>query len=115
MTLSELLGTPVHDAAGHRVGRVADVRLVLADRAGGEAHVHGLLVSRRAHTPFLGFERSGATSPWPVAQVLRRLHRGAFVVRWADVEVRADRVVLRAQAPRWSADLPTGTRREGGD
>lgn len=107
MTLSELLGTPVHDAAGHRVGRVADVRLVMA-REGAAPRVHGLLVSPGAYTPFLGFERTDARAPWPVGQVLRWLQRGAFMVRWADVELRPDRVVLRAQAPRWSTDLPEG-------
>ena len=33
MILGELLGTPVHDAGGHRVGVVIDVRLLLPDGA----------------------------------------------------------------------------------
>lgn len=109
MILGELFGRPVHDAAGHRLGVVLDVRLLLPRGERGPARVHGLLVSRTGRTPFLGFERTGARAPWPVAQWLRRLHRGAFLVHWSDVaELRDDRVVLRARAPRWSTDLPSG-------
>lgn len=109
MILGELLGTPVHDAAGHRVGFVIDVRLHLPDGARGPARVHGLLVGAGRRAPFLGFERSGARSPWPIATLLRRAHAGAFLVHWADVaDVRGDRVVLAARAPRWSTDLTAG-------
>ncbi|GEN81328.1 hypothetical protein [Actinotalea fermentans] len=107
MILGELLGTPVHDAAGHRVGLVVDVRFLLPSGERGPARVHGVLVGDRRRVPFLGFERSGARSPWPVAQWLRRGNAGAFLVRWADVvEVRPDRVVLARGARRWSTDLP---------
>lgn len=108
MILGELFGRVVTDAAGHRVGQVADVRLVLPKGTRtGPARVHGLLVGRGAHPLFLGFERTGARSPWPVAQLVRRRQRDSFLVLWSDVaEVRADRVVLRAGAARWSTDLP---------
>ena len=106
MILGELLGAPVHDAAGHRVGVVIDVRLLLPARGRGPAHVHGLLVGDARRAPFLGFERTGARSPWPIATLLRRAHAGAFLVHWDDVaEVRPDRVSLATGARRWSTDL----------
>lgn len=106
MILGELLGTPVHDAAGHRVGVVIDVRLLLPDGVRGGARVHGLLVGRGRRAPFLGFERTAARSPWPITTLLRRAHAGSFLVHWDDLaEVRADRVTLAPRAPRWSTDL----------
>ncbi len=106
MILGELLGTPVHDAGGRRVGVVIDVRLLLPDDARGAARVHGLLVGRGRRAPFLGFERTGARSPWPIGTLLRWAHAGSFLVRWDDVaEVRPDRVRLAPRAPRWSTDL----------
>ena len=96
----------MHDAGGHRVGVVIDVRLLLPDGARGAARVHGLLVGRGHRAPFLGFERTGARSPWPIATLLRRAHAGAFLVHWDDLaQVRPDRVVLAPRAPRWSTDL----------
>ncbi|MCB7135843.1 PRC-barrel domain containing protein [Cellulosimicrobium marinum] len=51
----------------------------------GDAHVVGILVSPRTGTSFLGYERTGVRAPWPVPQLVRRLHRGTFLVRWEDV------------------------------
>jgi sporulation protein YlmC with PRC-barrel domain len=113
MLLAELLDTPVTTAEGDRLGYVIDLRFLLepAGRSSmGAARLHGLLVSPRTRTPFLGFERTGARSPWLVAGVLRRLHRGTFLVRWADVvEVGSTRLVLRDGFERWSPLLPEAT------
>ena len=125
MILSELLGSPVVQG-GDRVGRVADLRFVL-DAAPDtsddmrvpmpEARLYGLLVSPRTPGSFLGYERSGVTKPWPLAQLLRRRERGSFLVLWADVaQVSADGVLLRPHARRWSPALPgslTRRAREG--
>ena len=115
MVLSELLGSPVVQG-GDRVGRVADLRFVLdaapdtSDDMRGpmpEARLYGLLVSPRTPGSFLGYERSGVTKPWPLAQLLRRRERGSFLVLWADVaQVSADGVLLRPHARRWSPALP---------
>jgi hypothetical protein len=122
MILSELIGSPVVQG-GDRVGRVADLRFVLdtvPDSSGDrrvpmpEARLYGILVSPRAPDSFLGYERSGVTKPWPLAQLLRRRERGAFLVLWADVaQLSADGVLLRPHARRWSPALPGSfTRRD---
>lgn len=116
MILSELIGAPVVDG-GKRVGRVADVRFVL-DRvvdpadplrtATPGARLYGVLVSPGSAGSFLGYERSGVTRPWPLAQLLRRRERDAFLVLWRDVgELSSDGVLLRPGARRWSPELPT--------
>lgn len=51
----------------------------------GRASVVGILVSPRTETSFLGYERTGVTAPWPVPQLVRRRHRGTFLVPWDDV------------------------------
>lgn len=125
MILSELIGSSVVQG-GERVGRVADLRFVLdaaPDISGDsrvpmpEARLYGILVSPRCPGSFLGYERSGVTKPWPLAQLLRRRERGSFLVRWADVaQLSADGILLRPHTPRWSPALPgslTRRAREG--
>ena len=51
----------------------------------GRARVVGVLVSPRTGTSFLGYERTDVTAPWPVPQLVRRRHRGTFLVPWDDV------------------------------
>lgn len=51
----------------------------------GGARVVGVLVSPRTATSFLGYERTDVRAPWPVPQLVRRRHRGTFLVRWEDV------------------------------
>lgn len=61
----------------------------------GRAEVVGLLVSPRTGTSFLGFERTDVRSPWLIAALVRRLHRGTFLVAWEDVaEIGDDTVTL---------------------
>ncbi|HEY5788530.1 MAG TPA: hypothetical protein VIT65_27535 [Microlunatus sp.] len=114
MILSELIGSPVVQG-GDRVGLVADLRFVLDAASDSDddtrlsmpdARLYGILVSPRAPASFLGYERSGVTKPWPLAQLLRRRERGSFLVLWADVgQLSADGVLLRPQARRWSPAL----------
>ena len=99
MILGDLLGTPVHDASGARLGRVADVRFVVdgsPHQLLADARLLGLVVSPHSAASFLGYERTGLTQPWPLASLLRWRHRGSFLVLWADIAlVRAGSVQLR--------------------
>jgi len=78
MILSEVLTLPVLDAAGEQVGVVADLRFEL-DPATGEARLLGVLVGRRAHSVFLGYERTGVTAPAVIARFLAWRERGAVL------------------------------------
>ena len=114
MILMELIGSPVVQG-GRRIGRVADLRFVLdADPRGAgdsrvpmpEARLYGILVSSRAPGSFLGYERSGVTQPWPLAQLLRRRERGSFLLLWTDVaQLSGDGILVRPDARRWSPAL----------
>ncbi|MFD6176576.1 MULTISPECIES: PRC-barrel domain containing protein [unclassified Isoptericola] len=119
MNVGDLLDVPVVDHDGAPLGVVVDVRLALevvdepegAPGAGedreepehdgplsaqarrdavGRARVVGLLVGPRGAGSFHGYERTDVRSPWPVPQLVRRRHRGTFLVRWADVEALGD-------------------------
>ena len=69
--------------------------------------LHGLLVSPRTGTSFLGYERTGVRSPALLARWLRWRHRGTFLVHWSDVEAVAPGAVrLREGYRRFSPDLP---------
>jgi hypothetical protein len=110
MILGDILGTPVHDGDGNRLGRVADARFVV-DGAPGQlmagASLFGLVVSPHSAASFLGYERTGLTQPWPVARILRWRHRGSFLVRWSDIAmIGPDSVALRANCTRYDPALP---------
>jgi sporulation protein YlmC with PRC-barrel domain len=109
MQLSKLLGLRVIDAGSHPLGRVVDVRLTIA---GDPEHdpptprVFGLVISPGTKSSFLGYERSGATSPVMLAALLRWRHRGTFLAAWDDVaRVGSDLVRLRAGYTRYSPVL----------
>jgi sporulation protein YlmC with PRC-barrel domain len=111
MILTDLLGDEVVDEGGRHVGKVIDVRFVLDGAPGpllAAARVEGLIVSPRSAGSFLGYERTDVRAPWLIAHLLRRRHRGAFLLPWRDVAlVSADGVVtLRAGYERRSPDLP---------
>ena len=110
MILGDLLDAPVREAGGRTLGFVVDVRLVLDGPVDGllaAPRVHGLLVSPRTGTSFLGYERTGVRSPALVARWLRWRHRGTFLVHWSDVEsVVPGAVRLRDGYRRFSPDLP---------
>lgn len=111
MILSDLLDRFVLDADGRHLGHVIDVRLVLDGPPAGvlaAPRLHGLLVSPRTATSFLGYERTEVTAPWPVARFLRWRHRGTFLVQWSDVDAVEDGAVrLRAGAVLREPALPT--------
>jgi hypothetical protein len=115
MILGDLLDAPVWDGAT-QVGFVIDVRLALDGPAEGlvaTPRVHGLLVSVRTGTSFLGYERTDVNAPAILARWLAWRHRGTFLVLWEDVAEAAAapqtgrdaRVVLRPGYRRWSPAL----------
>ena len=113
MILGDLLDARVRGPGGEHLGTLVDVRLALETLPGddsspdypdredredralseqvrrrdrvGRARVVGILVSPRSGAPLLGYERTGVTAPWPVPQLVRRRHRGTFLVPWEDV------------------------------
>lgn len=105
MRLSELIGAAAVDESGARIGTVVDVRFAVTGTE--PPTLVGLLVGPRLGASFLGYERREVRSPAPIAQLLRRLERGAFLVLWRDVGRIADgRVDLRAGYTRFSPALP---------
>ena len=88
MLLSDLLDAPVRDSDGRALGFVVDVRLVLDGPLDGvlaAPRLHGLLVSPRTGTSFLGYERTGENAPALLARWLRHRTRsscGAGAGRW---------------------------------
>jgi sporulation protein YlmC with PRC-barrel domain len=106
MILSELLQLPVLDAVGTRIGVVTDARFAL-DPDSGEARMLGLLVGRRSHEAFLGYERKSETAPALIARFLRWRARGSFLVLIDDVRsIEPDGVRLGTDYRRYSPALP---------
>lgn len=108
MILGDILGTPVHDGDGNRLGKVADARFVV-DGAPGQlmaaARLFVLVVSPHSAASFLGYERTGLTQPWPLA--LRWRHRGSFPVQWENIaRIGPDSVALRRDFTRYDPALP---------
>src|SRR4051794_7357646 len=110
MILGDLLDAPVSGPAGEPLGYVVDVRFVLDGPLDGPLaapRLHGLLVSPRRGTSFLGYERTEVRSPALLARWLRWRHRGTFLVRWPDVDaVSVGAVRLRSGYRRFSPLLP---------
>jgi sporulation protein YlmC with PRC-barrel domain len=108
MILSDLLRNEVFESNGKKVGRVIDVRFQL--EGGGtpsQARVIGLIVSPRSAASFLGYERTDMTKPIILNAFLRRIHRGSFLVAWADVQrIDETTVVLRPRYERLESSLP---------
>ena len=109
MILGDLLGTPVFDADGGRLGRVADARFVLdgtPHQLMAEPRLLGLVVGPHSASSFMGYERNGLTRPRTIARILRWRHRGSFLVLWEDIAVIGERSVrLRPGFTRYSTAL----------
>lgn len=109
MILSDLMQTPVFDAAGQRLGRVIDARFVVDGTPRqllSDARLDGFIVSAHSGSSFLGYERTDERSPWLIAHFLAWRHRGAFLVRWEDVERLSPTAIrLRPGYRRYAAGL----------
>jgi sporulation protein YlmC with PRC-barrel domain len=110
MILSDLLGNPVYDDSGAKVGRVVDARFRLEGHTSpARARLTGLIVSPRSASSYLGYERVSQSTPAIIDRFLRWRHRGSFLVDWGDVARVSDTtVVLRARYERRDAALPDG-------
>jgi sporulation protein YlmC with PRC-barrel domain len=110
MILSDLLGRPVVDADGTRIGTVLDLRFVLDGSPGqllADARLDGLVVSPRSRRSYLGYERSEVNAPAIINAIVAWLHRGTFYVEWDAVAlVGRDEVQLRRGYRRFDAHLP---------
>jgi sporulation protein YlmC with PRC-barrel domain len=87
MRAGELLGRPVYDAGGRRIGRVTDLRCVKETGAGdawGVLRLDALVVNQRQIGARLGYDRH-QRRPALLRGVLRRLHGAATVVPWSNV------------------------------
>src|SRR4051812_375092 len=105
MLLTELLRLPVLDATGKRIGIVADARFTL-DPDTLEAPLMGLLVSRRTHAVFLGYERNSETAPALIARFLRWRDRGTYLVLLEDVgSIEPDAIRVTRNYRRYSPAL----------
>jgi sporulation protein YlmC with PRC-barrel domain len=91
MILGDLLGQPVFDASGHRLGTVIDVRFVIdgvprgPDAPLADARLAGFVVSPRTKSSYWGYERTEETRPALIARFLAWRHRGTFLVPWSSV------------------------------
>lgn len=90
MILNDLLGLPVLDSHGERIGSVLDARFVIDGRPGqtlAEARLDGLIISPHSRHSSLGYERTDMNSPAIINALLRWLHRGTFYVQWDAVQL----------------------------
>ncbi|MEU4540339.1 hypothetical protein AB0G15_36420 [Streptosporangium sp. NPDC023825] len=88
--ISGLIGLPVADSAGRRVGQVADVRFSQDGPLLGEVRnafrLDGLIVAPRHTGRLFGYERGpGGRAPWLVSKVIRRLHRHSRFATWSQI------------------------------
>lgn len=86
--LAQLLGMAVAGPGLElpRRARVLDVRLVSHPDRPGRHVVDALIVGVGRPGALLGYDRRRAGRPWPVAAVVRRLHRHTRLVAWDDVD-----------------------------
>lgn len=88
--ISELIGRPVVDSGGRRVGQVADVRFSqdgpLLQEVRNAFRLDGLIVVPRHSGRLFGYERGpGGRAPWLVGKVIRRLHRHSRFATWYQI------------------------------
>jgi len=76
---------PGEEEDREEAGRDAPLSAQARRDAVGSARVVGLLVGPRGAGSFHGYERTDVRSPWPIPQLVRRRHRGTFLVRWEEV------------------------------
>ena len=96
-SLTALLGAAV-TYEGRRDGRVIDVRArAEADRG---LVVTELVVGRGGPGSMLGYDRKHDMGPWAVAALVRRLHRGSWVVDVGQCAIGWTGAAVAAHGPR---------------
>lgn len=93
MRASDLIGRPVLDGTGRRIGVVTDLRCVQDGPLRGAMaapRVHEVLISRHRTGSLLGYDRRDQQGPWLVRRIVRWLHRDLMVVPWESVRVEGD-------------------------
>jgi len=98
MRASDLLGRPVLDRDGQRIGIITDLRCVQDGPLRGSMaapRVHALIVSRRHTGSLLGYDRREQQGPWLLRTIIRRLHKDMRIIAWDDVAVDSDTIRLR--------------------
>jgi hypothetical protein len=107
MLMSDVLGATVLDAAGARLGRVADIRLVqdgpFIEGFGSALRVDALVVGRAGIASRLGYVRSGVRGPWLLRVLAAALEGRALLIPWTDVVPAED----GWRTTRRRAELPT--------
>ena len=86
MLLGDLVGEIARDRAGHRLGRIVDVRV----EPGGpddRLRITAVVVATRWYARLLGFERPEVHDPWLFALLRRLLRHGTREVPWERVRV----------------------------
>ncbi len=99
MRLNELLGRPVVDATGARIGGVADVRLVqdgpLLPSMNSALRLDGLIVVERHTTQLLGYERH--VGPALLRWLVHRHLGEVWYLPWSDVTEVGDTIATNLQ------------------
>jgi hypothetical protein len=88
MRASDLIGRPVLDSSGRRLGLVTDLRCVREPAPGGQwglLRLDALVVGRRPAGARLGYDRH-QRSPMLVRGLMRRMHGEATVLPWSAVD-----------------------------
>jgi uncharacterized protein YrrD len=97
MKASELIGRPVIDHSGNRLGYVTDLRCIQDGPLRGAMcapRVHFLVVSPRHLGSLLGYNRRSQQGPWLIRVIIRRLHRRLQVIPWQAVASYDETIVL---------------------
>lgn len=88
MRASELIGRPVLDGSGRRIGLVTDLRCVREPAPNGQwglLRLDALVIGRRQAGARLGYDRH-QRAPALVRGLARRIHGRATVVPWSAVD-----------------------------
>ena len=90
MKASDLIGRPVVDTTGRRVGIVTDLRCIQDGPLRGAMaapRVHQVILSSRRLGSMLGYQRPEQRGPWLVRLIVRWLHRDLMVVPWEAIQL----------------------------
>jgi PRC-barrel domain len=93
MKASDLIGRPVVDSTGRRVGVVTELRCVQDGPLRGAMaapRVHQVIVSSRRVGFRLGYHRQEQQGPWLIRLVVGWLHRNLTVVPWESIQLTDD-------------------------